>query len=52
MYKIVNSGIDSLVLGFSIKEYIDSDSFAELEDSKLLAGNKWEFPISTRNEAS
>ena len=40
MYKVVNSGIDSLVLGFSIKEYIDSDSFTELEDSKLLAGNK------------
>ncbi len=40
MYKIVNSGIDSLVLGFSIEEYLDSDSFTELEDSKLLAGDK------------
>jgi len=40
MYKIVNSGIDSLVLGFSIEKYLDSDSFTELEDSKLLAGDK------------
>ncbi|MFC1864756.1 hypothetical protein ACFLYG_02900 [Chloroflexota bacterium] len=40
MYKIVNSGIDSLVLGFSIEKYLDSDSFADLEDSKLLAGDK------------
>ena len=40
MYKVVNSGIDSLVLGFSIEEYLDSNSFTELEDSKLLAGDK------------
>jgi len=40
MYKIVNSGIDSLVLGFSIEEYLDLDSFTDLEDSKLLAGDK------------
>ncbi|GAJ13878.1 unnamed protein product, partial [marine sediment metagenome] len=40
MYKVVNSGIDSLVLGFSIEKYLDSDSFRELEGSKLLAGDK------------
>jgi len=40
MYKIVNSGIDSLVLGFSIEKYLDLDSFTDLEDSKLLAGDK------------
>lgn len=40
MYKVVNSGIDSLVLGFSIEEYLESDGFTELEDSKLLAGGK------------
>ncbi|MFC2012423.1 hypothetical protein ACFLVU_04770 [Chloroflexota bacterium] len=40
MYKVVNSGIDSLVLGFSIEKYLDLDSFTELEDSKLLAGDK------------
>ena len=40
MYKVVNSGIDSLVLGFSIEKYLESDSFTELEDSKLLAGDK------------
>ena len=40
MYKIVNSGIDSLVLGFSIEKHLDLDSFTDLEDSKLLAGDK------------
>lgn len=40
MYKIVNSGIDGLVLGFSIEEYLDLDSFTDLEDKKLLAGDK------------
>ena len=40
MYKVVNSGIDSLVLGFSIEEYLESDGFTDLEDSKLLAGEK------------
>ncbi len=40
MYKVVNSGIDSLVLGFSIEKYLDLDSFTDLEDSKLLAGDK------------
>jgi len=40
MYIIVNSGIDSLVLGFSIEEYPDLDSFTDLEEKKMLAGNK------------
>lgn len=40
MYKIVNSGIDNLVLGFSIDKYLDMDSFIDLEDSKLSAGDK------------
>lgn len=40
MYKVVNSGIDSLVLGFSVEKYLDMDSFTDLEDSKLLAGDK------------
>ena len=40
MYKTVNSGIDGLVLGFGIGKYLDLDSFADLEDGKLLAGDK------------
>ncbi len=40
MYKIVNSGIDSLVMGFSIEKHLELDSFTDLEDSKLLAGDK------------
>ena len=38
--KVVNSGIDSLVVGFSIAEYKSPEAFRLLEDSKAKAGEK------------
>jgi len=38
--KVVNSGVDSLVIGFSIAEYRNPEAFQALEDGKLKAGEK------------
>ena len=37
---IVNSGIDSLVVGFLIAEYRDAEAFVRLEEAKAKAGEK------------
>ncbi len=38
--KVVNCGIDSLVIGFLIAEYRDSQAFAKLGEAKAKAGEK------------
>jgi hypothetical protein len=38
--KVVASGIDTLVMGFSIQGYLDVDDFEALTEAKLKAGEK------------
>ena len=38
--KVVASGIDTLVMGFSIQAYLDVNDFEALTEAKIKAGEK------------